>query len=312
MKWVIAAVGLAACGGVNDPKTVDAKMADAPKQVDAAPDADTRRCDPTKPFAAPVGVDGINTGSYEGWPTLSSDELTMYFMSNRGGAGSTGAIDVFVATRPSITAAFGTPAAVANVNTTGDDECPTVTADGLFLYVDRNAGSASTYWDIYLAQRANTTVDFGTPMLVPSLNQTANGKEDDNQFILPNNSAMYFISDRGISRDIYRAARNVGGTFDTPVAVLPLPNSNENSAAVTNDELTMYFSTDATPTLGLQDVWMSKRTTTADGWGTPVHVDELSSPQVEYVNWVSPDGCAVYMQQVVNGSNDIVVARKPL
>ena len=120
MKRVVLAVVLAACGSVGNMDKMDARPADA-KKVDASPDADLRRCDPAKPFDTPVSVDGINTASYEGWPVLSPDELTIYFMSNRGGLGTSGGIDIFVATRASITDPFGTPAPPANVNTATDD-----------------------------------------------------------------------------------------------------------------------------------------------------------------------------------------------
>jgi hypothetical protein len=312
MKWVIAAVGLAACGGVNDPKTVDAKMADAPKVVDAAPDADTRRCDPAKPFNTPVPLDDVNTTSYDGWPSLSPDELTMYMFSDRGGAGTLGSYDIFVTTRSSITSAFGNPAPVAGINTTGPDECPTATADGLFIYFNRYAGGV-TGWDIWVAQRATTSVDFSNPMPVASLNQSGDIL-DSNQYPLPNNSAMYWLSGRTSTTnyEIFRATRNVGGTFDQATPVLQT-TANENSMVVTPNELTMYFSSDATPTTGGYDIWMTKRTTTADGWGVPVHVDELSSDQDEHITTISPDGCAVYFQRNVTGrSMDIFVARKPL
>ena len=41
MKYAMGMVLLAACGSVGNEKIVDAKMADAPNQIDAAPDADT-------------------------------------------------------------------------------------------------------------------------------------------------------------------------------------------------------------------------------------------------------------------------------
>jgi Tol biopolymer transport system component len=310
MKRVFLVVGLAACGSVGEEKVVDAKLADA-KDVDAPPDADTRRCDPTKPFGAPIPLEGANSASNDAWPTLTADELTVYFHSDRGGAGTLGSYDVFVATRPSLTAAFGMPGPLANVNTSGPDECPSLTADGRFLYVDRFA-SGTTGWDIWVAQRANTTVDFGGPTRVDSLNSAGNVRED-NQFVLPDNSAMYFETNRTGNAEIFRAARNVGGTFETASSTLILAASDEISMAVTPDELTMYFASNATPTLGGYDIWMTKRSTTADGWGTPTHMTDLSTDTSDIVTWLSPDGCNIYLSRTVTGQADeIYWARKPL
>jgi hypothetical protein len=168
-------------------------LADAPKQSDAAPDADTRRCDPAKPFAAPVRL-----------------------------------------------------------------------------------------------------AELSSP--------------------LNDNSATYFISTRTGKEEIHRAARNVGGTFDAPTTPLILTASSEIAVAVTPDELTMYFSSDMTPTVGLVDIWMSKRSTTADGWGTPTHLADLSTDQVDFVSAVSADGCNVYLSHYESAANsqEIYWARKPL
>lgn len=310
MKWVaLLMVPAAACGSVGGNDKMDARLIDSPRPIDAAPDAVARRCDPTKPFGTPVALDELNTVSQDLAPSLSPDELTVYLFSDRGGAGTLGGFDFFVATRSSLTAPFGTPAVLAGVNTSGDDECASVTGDGLFLYVDRFSSAAN--WDIYVAQRANTTVDFGTPTAVTSLNQ-AGAIGDENQFVLPDNSAMYFISTRGSSLDIYRAARNVGGTFDAAVDVLPTTDS-EVTMAVTSDELTMLFSSDKTPSTGSYDIWMTKRATKADGWGTPVHVDELSTAGNDSVTWISADGCDAYVTHDVSGrGNDIFWARRPM
>jgi hypothetical protein len=306
MKWAMGMVLLAACGSVGNNDKIDARMADAPKVVDAPPDSTNRRCDPSKPFGTPIVLEGLETASNESWPSLSADERTIYFHSDRGGAGTLGLYDIFVATRNSLDDPFGMPGPLANVNTSGQDECPSVTADGLFLYIDRYA-SGTTNWDIWVAQRANTTVDFGAPTRVDSL-ASAGNFQDDNQFILPNNSAMYFESNRNGNSEIYRAARNVGGTFDAATTTLILPSSNEISVAVTADELTMYYSTDATPTDGGYDIWMTKRSTTSDGWGMPVHMTDLSTSAADVVTHVSADGCHLYLYN----NDGITWARKPM
>jgi hypothetical protein len=191
MKFVAGMVLLAACGSVSNEK-VDAPAADS-KAIDAPADATARRCDPAKPFDAPVRFAELSSTSNDLWPSVTGDELTVYFHSDRGGAGTLGIDDIFVATRSSLSSPFEAPGPVANVNNASYDQSPSITADGKFLYVDRR--SNTTDWDIWVAQRANTTVDFSAPTRIDSLN--GNGADYDAlQYILPDNSAMYFISQR--------------------------------------------------------------------------------------------------------------------
>jgi hypothetical protein len=309
MKYAVAIVLLAACGSVSN-EQVDAPAADS-KAIDTPADSTLRRCDPTKPFAAPVRLAELSSTSNDLWPSLSPDELTVYFHSDRSGTGSVGIDDVYVATRASLSAPFGMPGVVANVNNVEYDQCPSITGDGRYLYVDRM--SSSTGWDIWVAQRASTNVDFSAPTRVDSLN--AQGTVlDSNQYILPDNSAIYFISTRTGNEEIHRAARNVGGTFEAPTTPFNLAGSSEVSVVVTPDELTMYFSSNATPTLGGQDIWMSKRTTIADGWGTPTHLVELSTDQGDSVSSISADGCNLYLSHYVDAgtAQEIFWARKPM
>jgi hypothetical protein len=111
-----------------------------------------------------------------------------------------------------------------------------------------------------------------------------------------------------------RAKRNVGGTFDAPTMELIRPSTTEQSVVVTPDELTMYFSSDATPTLGGQDIWMAKRGTVADTWGMVTHLDALSTNQQDFVSSVSADGCNLYLSHYENSANaqEMYWARKPM
>lgn len=313
MKLVVGIVLLAACGSVSE--NVDAPPA-PPADTNASDtpaDSTSRRCDPAKPFGTPVRFAELSSNSNDLWPSLTADELTLYFHSDRGGASTLGSDDIFVATRPSLTSPFGAPRVVANVNNTGYDQCPSITGDGLFLYTTRLA-SGTTEWDIWAAQRASTSVDFGTPTRVDTLN--ASGPTfDSNQYVLPNNSAIYFATNRvsTSNMELYRATRNAGGTFDAATPTITMPASNENSVVVTPDELTMYFGSDATPTLGTTDIWMSKRTTTTDGWGTPTHLTELSTDQQDFVTAISGDGCNIYISHFTAGmAQEIFWARKTL
>ena len=59
-----------------------------PDAAPPPPDMATGRCDPNKPFADVKPVAGVNTDQWDADPSLSPDELTMYFASIRQSPGS--------------------------------------------------------------------------------------------------------------------------------------------------------------------------------------------------------------------------------
>ena len=90
----------------------------------------------------------VNTADAESDNVFSSDELTLYFASDR--AGGKGGADIWKATRTSKSSAFGAPTNVTELNTTSDDAPSWISDDGCRIYVTR--GSAGSY-SIYAATK---------------------------------------------------------------------------------------------------------------------------------------------------------------
>ncbi len=295
---VVALVG--GCGEVADPN----KLPDAPLQqdgatadadVDAPIDSPPPRCDPSKPFGAPELVAEITTtgaSNSDTSPWLTEDELSLYFASNR--AGGVGSFDIYLSTRADRTAAWGAPAIVAGVNTTGPEQRPTLTGDGLTMYaVIEPVGSPSTNPTIGVATRASTSASFGALTPVTILNDA---DIDASPYVLPDHSALYMVSRRGGANNIqiYRAARS-GDMFSAPALVTGtmLDVFDAHATAVpTPDELTLYFGSDRG---GNYDVWVATRASQAVGFGAPVAVTELNSTTPDIPYWVSADQCVIYL-----------------
>jgi hypothetical protein len=87
----------------------------------------------------------------DGNPVISADGLTLYFSSNRGG----GTYQVYVATRASTSAAFGTPQAVAEVNapSVGDRWPQFISADGCRLYGGGVLSGGGADFSVWVATR---------------------------------------------------------------------------------------------------------------------------------------------------------------
>ena len=304
MRLACIAMCMIGCGSVKSDEKVDA-MPDSPKPIDAMIDSPVTpaRCNPNAAFGAPVAVTELNTTGYEEGGSLSPDELTIYFASLR--TGGLGGNDIWVATRASRDAPFGAPALLAGVNTTANENWPSVTADGLHLYVSTLAQS----WDIHAAQRANTTSNFGAHAPVASLNATT---DEIYQSILPDHSAIYFEAIRGgTDRDLYRAARNVGGTFDAAAEITSVSTAmDEKTPVLTPDELTLFFSSNRPGGSGAFDIWVAKRSTASDGFGTATAVAALNSSAEELPTWVSADGCVLHFARGSGNAIDLYVAKR--
>src|SRR5437773_2390021 len=96
----------------------------------------------------------INTTAGESNPFIAPDNLNLFFASD--GAGGLGSTDIYVSTRASANAPWGTPVNLGtNVNSSSQDVAPTITADGLslFFYSDRPGGCGGI--DIYVSHRLN-------------------------------------------------------------------------------------------------------------------------------------------------------------
>ena len=120
----------------------------------------------SEPFGEPVNLgSNVNSPATEHSPSVSPDELTLYFTSGRSGGPGGG--DLYMAVRSSTSEPFGPAQILANVNTSVRDANPSISSDGLTLFFDSmrlpNSGP-SGYQELWVATRKSTDEDFGTPV----------------------------------------------------------------------------------------------------------------------------------------------------
>ena len=150
-------------------------------------------------FASPLVMTNLNLPSVEAQPYLQEGGPGLVFQSDRNG----GNFDLWISTRAGNT--FGTPIRMleldAGASAEGD---PVLSSDGLTIYFrsDRPAGLGG--FDIYVATRASTAVDFDPPALVPNVSSAA---DDGPSYISSNGCRLYLSSDRTGNNDIYVATR---------------------------------------------------------------------------------------------------------
>jgi len=126
------------------------------------------------PWPAPVRMGPpLNSSRNEGQACLSSDDLELYFMSDR--PGGSGSWDLWVTARPTVFDPWGPPENLGlTINSSGYDYSPWITRDGLELYFNSNRPGGCGNDDIYVARRSTIEDNWGTPEnLGPLVNSAA-------------------------------------------------------------------------------------------------------------------------------------------
>jgi Tol biopolymer transport system component len=107
------------------------------------------RTNPTA-FASPTAIAELDSPDDESYPTISSDEKTIYYGRSQVG----GTYDVWVAHRDRVTDPFGTPRAVTELNTASSNDVPGwLSPDGCTLYLSSDRAGGAGMLDIWVAHR---------------------------------------------------------------------------------------------------------------------------------------------------------------
>ncbi len=274
---------------------------------DAAPEASsTLACDPAKPFTSLVPMAELNDVHDEFKQSLTTDELELWYGTTvpAGDAGS--AAHVMHAVRASRTDAFGTPTLEQGVDPNHPVD-PGVTGDGLVLYFSGSGGGSG--YDLFEATRQAPGDAFGTGFQLPALLQSPT--TDVAPFPAADGS-LYFVSARGGSLSVWRAgAGDAGLGAPMPVPDLSSPE-DDDGVVISSDGLWAYVSSRRTDlaSAGKADIFLAHRDSTAEAFGPLSNAMELNSASDERANWLSADGCRLYMESNRNGQLDLFVAEK--
>lgn len=157
------------------------------------------RPDRNSPWSPPVRMADLSGMGEDTNAQLSTDELTVWFASRRGGAN---ARQLWMATRASTAVAFDPPVAVADLNVSTNvytgDPCPT--ADDSQLYFVSDRGTAKNIW---VVDRPTPTT-FGTPEVIEEL---ATGTQTD-PWISNDQRRIYYAQHfAGGETDLWMATR---------------------------------------------------------------------------------------------------------
>lgn len=254
-------------------------------------------------WSEPVHLDApVNSTCQDQTPTLSKDELSLYFSSTRRGGlgidtpdGCQDSFDLWVARRSSRDAPWETAVNLGpRVNTPLNDAGPALSPDGRLLFFHRFTAAGQR--DIYVTRRDANESEWETAVsLGPDVN--TDNSEEGAAYVRhegDGDGTLYF--DRGnppIMTDLYAVRVNKDGETLGPPVVQTILNSSveDNHTSVRRDGRELFFNSRRPGAVGGFDIWVATRENVHDPWSAPVNLGApVNTVRAEFHPNLSWDG----------------------
>lgn len=236
----------------------------------------------------------INSTVEDGGPSISSDGLELYFYSFFDGW----AIPTLrVATRETTEDPWGET--VSLEPPLKSSTAPNLSADGLSLYFESFQPGGSGQADLWVTTRTTVSDPWSAPVnLGPSVNSPALEMAAS---ISADGLSLFFQSNRAGGSgdwDIYVTTRaTLSAPWSTAVNLGPTVNSADfdGHPYIMTDGLTLLLTSARSGGYGDWDIWITRRTTTDDDWGTPMNLGpNFNTSAGEAEPSLSADGRTLY------------------
>lgn len=226
------------------------------------------------PWSAPVEHPELATPYGEAGFQLSPDGLTAYYSVGSNGG------DLYRASRPSLDAPFGSPVALASLDTDDDEDDPSATGDDLELYFTRGYESTAC---IFVSERATISDPWGAPARLDALCATTPAA---GPYITPDGLTLYYTIYVGADEALYVTARpDRASAFPAGTPVAGLDPTSRGYPALSGDLRTIYFETHVP-----QDVGEATRDDATAAFGTPTALPFDTAAYTEEDPSVTADG----------------------
>jgi len=259
-------------------------------------------CELDEPFSTPRPLTDINQASYQDSSVyLIEDQRTAVFISTRpNNAGVPRTHNVWTASRVAIDSVFDEAALLEGANQIGGFTYSVAIAqNGLNLYIQADPAGIS---QLFFSTRNSLSEPFQPPGLLAL--GTVDGGDP---WIDEDGRRLYFESSGGIF-----FADGEGPDFTSAIPLAELNSGQDDGSPVlTQDELTIYFRRTPIGEGAGMEIWMASRANRNAPFDDPREVAELNSDIEDVPNWISPDGCRIYLHRYSAGLSDLYVADKP-
>jgi len=197
-------------------------------------------------WSTPVNLGPIvNSSSGEGWSSISSDDLELYYSSGR--PGGYGDEDIWVTRRATKEYPWGEPVNLGpTVNSSSVEIGAKTSADGLTLYFSSNRPESIEEWDLWMATRATRDDEWSEPVSIMSSAFACLSTDD----------LVLFYQDGNL--DIWMTQRKtIAEPFGPGVKLPSQINTSrvEGAPYLSYDGSTLYFSSNNSGGYGKNDTW---------------------------------------------------------
>jgi hypothetical protein len=192
-------------------------------------------------WGTPARVDEVSSVSIETTPEITSDGLVMFLSSDK--TPTTGGEDIWMSTRASRAAAWGTPAHVDQLSSATDNAASAPTDD--LLAIVQIGNPSGTDVQLFMSTRANTSTNWPSPGAIAGVNSTAS---DFSPMLSQDRKTIYFDSARSGDEELYVATRAAAtGAFNAPTVISELctVNTQETDPWVSPDGHHIFFVRDS-------------------------------------------------------------------
>jgi hypothetical protein len=248
----------------------------------------------------------VNSISNEQAPHISTDGLELYFSEHPGAPfrpGGYGLSDIWVTSRQTKDAPWGIPVNLGSVvNSSANDEHPSITADGLSLYFGSDRPSEAGAEDVWVTTRETKDSPWGKPV---NLGSTVNSSYSDWEPDISADGLSLYFGDYQSPRpgghgawDIYQSTRSTpSDPWSVPVNLGPIVNSSgiDAGADISVNGLTLFLTTTRPGGFGGADIWMTTRKTQTDDWQLPLNLGPLvNTSGFDAMADITSDGSTLY------------------
>jgi len=282
----------------------------------------TKSADTDRTIGNPTNLGPTVNSSDGDWdPSISYDGLSLYFASQRpGGYGNN---DLYVTNRTTTDDPWGTTMNLGPVvNSSGWDNAPSISADGLSLYFSSDRSGGYGELDLWVTRRETTSAPWGMPV---NLGPTVNGPANEHGPCISIDGLSLYFAERcrrvgpfrpgGLGYgDIWVTTRiTTADSWGKPVNLGPVVNSSvqDSSPDISADQRMLFFSSFRGGS-GDLDLWVTMRSSIEDDWATPVNLGpNVNSSWVQNTPNISIDGSILYFSSQrpgtlgVSGDSDI-------
>lgn len=153
------------------------------------------RTSTTQLFATPTQTNliNVNTATHQWDPHISANGLRLYYAPD-----AVPDQHIVMAARNDVNDNFGGPVVLTELDSGMHDNDPTLTSDERLIVFASNRGGERNLW---YALRAEPTLPFEAPLMVPTLNSTMT--IDDGPHISADGCRLYFVSNRDTDDDVW-------------------------------------------------------------------------------------------------------------